>query len=73
MNLNGSHVTGASIGALISYVSARYGWNVSTDEALSLGAAFAVVGGGIAHLFTAPGLIPRLKAALGIGQPAAKA
>lgn len=72
MALNGAHLSGASIAALMSYVSAKYGWNVSTDEALQFGAAFAVVGGGIAHLFQAPGFIPRIKQALGIGATAAK-
>lgn len=70
--MTNAHLTGASLGALIAYVAAKFGWNVSTDEALQLGAAFLVVGGGVAHLFSAPGLIPRVKAALGIGAVAAK-
>ena len=66
--MNGSHGAGATIGALIAYVAAHYGWNVSTDEALTFGAAFGAVGAGLAHLFQPPGLIPRVKAALGVGQ-----
>lgn len=65
--MNGSHAAGGSIAALIAYVSTRYGWNVSTDEALTFGAAFLGVGGGIVHLFQPPGLIPRVKEALGVG------
>lgn len=65
--MNGSHAAGATIGALVAYVASHYGWNVSTDEALTFGAAFAAIGAGIAHLFQPPGLIPKVKAALGVG------
>lgn len=68
--MNGSHAAGATIGALIAYVASHYGWNVSTDEALTMGAAFGAIGAGIAHLFQPPGLIPRVKTALGVGAPA---
>lgn len=64
--MNGSHAAGATIGALIAYVASHYGWNVSTDEALTWGAAAGAVGGGIAHLFQPPGLVPRVKAGLGV-------
>lgn len=64
--MNGSHVAGGTVGALIAFVASRYGWNVSTDEALTMGAAFGSVGAGVAHLFQPPGLIPRVKAALGL-------
>ena len=67
MAVSGSHVAGGSIGALIAYISARYGWHVSPDEALTFAGAFAGVGGAIVHLFQPPGLIPRVKAALGAG------
>jgi hypothetical protein len=66
--MNGSHVTGASLGALIGYTAAHFGWNVSTNEALAYGATLAMVGGSIAHLFQPPGLIPRVKAALGLAK-----
>lgn len=68
--MNGSHAAGATIGALVAYVASHYGWDVSTDEALTIGAAFAAVGAGVAHLFQPPGLMPRIKAALGVGKPA---
>lgn len=64
--MNGSHVTGATLGALIGYTAAHFGWNVSTDEALAYGATLATVGGSLAHLCQPPGLIPRVKAALGV-------
>ena len=67
--MNGSHAAGAGIGAAIAYIASHYGWNVGTDEALTMGAAFAAIGAGIAHLCQPPGLIPRVKAALGVGQP----
>jgi len=66
--MNGSHASGAVLGALIAFVATRYGWDVSTDEALTFGAALGAVGAGIAHLFQPPGLVPRVKAALGIGK-----
>lgn len=66
--MNGAHVAGATIGALVAYVASHYGWTVGTDEALTWGAAAAAVGAGIAHLFQPPGLIPRVKAAVGVGQ-----
>lgn len=64
--MNGSHVTGATLGALIGYTAAHFGWNVSTDEALAYGATLATVGGSLAHLCQPPGLIPRVRAALGL-------
>ena len=64
--MNGSHAAGGTVGGLIAYVASRYGWNVSTDEALTIGAAFTAVGAAIAHLFQPPGLVPRVKAALGV-------
>ena len=64
--MNGAHVSGATLGALFGYVATRYGWNVSADEALTWGAAVAAFGGGLAHLFQAPGLFPRVRAALGV-------
>ena len=64
--MNGSHAAAGSIAALIAYVATHYGWNVSTDEALTWAAAGLAVGGGVAHLFQPPGLIPRVKAALGL-------
>lgn len=67
--MTGSHLTGGTIGALIAYVATRYGWNVSTDEALTFGAAAAGIGAGIVHLLSPPGLVPRVKAALGVGAP----
>lgn len=66
--MNGSHGAGATIGALIGFVSTRYGWNVSTDEALTWGAAIGAGGAGIVHLFQPPGLIPRVKTALGLAK-----
>lgn len=71
--MNGSHVTGATLGALIGYTAAHFGWNVSTDEALAYGATLATVGGSLAHLCQPPGLIPRVKAALGVGEKQAAA
>lgn len=65
--MNGSHAAGAAIGALVAYIAAHYGWNVGTDEADKFGLAFAAIGAGLAHLFQPPGLIPRVKAALGVG------
>lgn len=62
--MNNSHASGATIGALVSFVSARYGWNVSTDEGLTIGAAAASVGAAVAHLFSAPGLVPRVRSAI---------
>lgn len=64
--MNGSHVAGGTIGALVAYVATKYGWVTSTDEALTWGAAAAAVGAGVAHLFQPPGLIPRVKKALGL-------
>ena len=64
--LTGPHVTGGSLGGLIAYCSARFGWGVTSDEALTIGAAFVGVGGGLAHLFTPPGLLPRVREALGL-------
>jgi hypothetical protein len=64
--VNGSHVAGGTIAALIAYVSAKFGWNVTTDEALAFSAAFGAIGAGITHLFQPPGLIPKVKAALGL-------
>lgn len=62
--MNGYHVSGAAIGALIGFVASNYGWSVPQDEALSIGAACAAVGGGLIHLFTGPGLVPAVKRAL---------
>jgi hypothetical protein len=70
--LNGSHLTSAAIGGMVAYVLAKFGWTVSTDEAATFGLAFMVIGGGLAHLFSAPGLIPRVKNALGIGGASSK-
>lgn len=70
--MNGGHAAGGTIGALIAYVATRYGWNVSTDEALTWGAALGAVGAGVAHLFQPPGLVPRVKAALGVNQGSPK-
>ena len=64
--MNGAHITGGTIGLLIGYVAAHFGWNVSQDEALAWGALLAVTFGGAAHLFQAPGLIPRVRAGLGL-------
>ena len=64
--MDGSHVSGATLGALIGYTAAHFGWNVSVDEALAYGATLAMVGGTIAHLFRPPGMIPRVKKALGL-------
>ena len=66
--MNGSHVAGGTLGLLIGYVAAHFGWNVSQDEALAFGAMFAMIGGSIAHLFQPPGLIPRIKTALGVAK-----
>ena len=64
--MNNSHLAGGGIAALIGFVAANYGWAVSQDEALMFGAAAAGLGAGVIHLFQAPGLIPRVKAALGL-------
>lgn len=62
--MNGNHVAGAAIGALIGFVASNFGWHVGQDEALTIGAAAAVVGGGLVHIATGPGLIPALKRAV---------
>lgn len=64
--MNGGHVTGGTLGLLVGYAAAHFGWNVSSDEALVWGATLAAVGGVVAHLFQPPGLLPRVKAALGV-------
>ena len=62
--MNGYHVSGAAIGALIGFVASNYGWSVSQDEALGIGAACAACAGGIVHILTGPGLVPAVKRAL---------
>ena len=69
--MNGSHVAGGTLGLLIGYTAAHFGWNVSQNEALAYGATLGMVGGSLAHLFQPPGLFPRVRAALGLPkQPA---
>lgn len=65
--MNGAHVSGATLGALIGYTAAHFGWNVSQDEAFAWGAMLATIGGILGHLVQPPGLLPRIKAGLGIG------
>lgn len=62
--MNGYHVSGATVGALIGFVCARYGWHVGDTEASTLGAAVAAVGGLVAHVVTGPGLVPAVKRAV---------
>ena len=61
--MNGNHITGGTIGLLIGSVAARYGWNLSDQEATLIGVAFAAVGGVVAHLATGPGIWPGIKRA----------
>lgn len=68
--MNGQHLSGGSIAALVAFCSARYGWNISADEALTIGGAAFSLGAGLVHLATGPGLIPAAKRAL-FGQKAA--
>lgn len=67
--MNGTHATGGTAGLLLGYLSARYGWGVSQDEAFGFGAGLAAVGGLIAHVVTGPGIIPAVKRAI-FGPPA---
>lgn len=67
--MTGSHLGGGAIAALITFAASRYGWHVPDTEATVLGGAASSVGAGIAHLFTPPGLLPRVKAALGLDLP----
>lgn len=62
--MNGTHVAGGSVGLVIGFIAARYGFHVSQDEAAGFGTAFAGVGATLAHVFTGPGLIPAVKRAL---------
>ena len=56
---------GTLFGALIGYLVAKHGWNVSQDEAAGFGVAVAAGLGTAAHLFaaawTGPGLLPALR------------
>ena len=67
--MNGAHITGGTLGLLLGYIAAHFGWNVSQDEALAWGAFLAMVFGALAHLFTGPGIMPALRRAI-FGPPA---
>jgi hypothetical protein len=62
--MNDQHLSGGSIAALVSYASARYGWSISTDEALTIGAAAFSAGAFIAHIVTGPGVVPAVRRAI---------
>ena len=62
--MNGNHLTGGIVGLLIGAVAARYGWNLSDQEAALIGATFASLGGVVAHLATGPGIWPGVKRAI---------
>lgn len=59
--MNGSHVAGGSIAALIVYCASRFGWSVSTDEAAALAGAAFGIGAGISHLAQTEGLVPGIR------------
>lgn len=64
MILQGPHGAGALLGLLVGYLSTRYGWDVSQDEALAFGAGAASVGAAALHVLTGPGLVPAIKRGL---------
>jgi hypothetical protein len=59
-----THLSGGTIAALISYASARYGLDVSADEAATIGAAAFTAGAFLAHIFSGPGLVPAVRKAI---------
>lgn len=62
--MNGNHAAGGAVGLLVGFLAARYGFSVSQDEAIGIGAGLSSVGATLAHIFTGPGLIPACKRAL---------
>jgi hypothetical protein len=63
--MDNKHIAGAGLVGPIVFVASRFGYTVSTDEALQLAASAVPVGAALAHLFSAPGILPRVKAAIG--------
>lgn len=73
MDVNGTHVSGFSVGALFAYAAAHFGWSVSTDEALQWGAAIGFGVATLAHVANTQGLWPAVqKAIMGPAWMAAK-
>lgn len=66
--MNNTHLSGGSIAALVSFASARYGWNLSDGEATILGGAAFAAGAGFVHLlvlaYRGPGIVGAVKRTL---------